>query len=82
MLIKNRRFRPDKCEDTFEKTGFGWAPGMEKKFEGTGIKTNSARYSKNFSRMKGFCLKCDKYTDKKGTSGEHCSLPGNEQCQV
>ena len=79
MLIKSRNFSPTKCEDTFEKDGFGWAPGSEKKFEGVGI--NKVRYGKNFSRMKGICRKCSKFTGKKGTNGEHCSLPTNEHCQ-
>ena len=34
MLIKSRNFSPTKCEKTFEKDGFGWAPGQEKKFKG------------------------------------------------
>lgn len=79
MLIKSRNFSPTKCEDTCEKDGFGWAPGEEKKFEGT--HTNSPRYGKNYQLMKGICRKCDKFTGKKGTAGEHCSLPANEHCQ-
>ena len=55
MLIKSRNFSPTKCENTFEKDGFGWAPGQEKRFEGVGI--NSVRYGKNFSMMKGVCKK-------------------------
>ena len=83
MLIKTRNFSldKDKMEGTFDKgDGLGWAPGYEKKFEGTVV--NKIRYGKNFSRMKGFCLKCDKFTGKKGTTGEHCGLPSNEHCQV
>ena len=34
MLIKSRNFSPTKCENTFEKDNFGWAPGQEKKFKG------------------------------------------------
>lgn len=34
MLIKSRNFSPTKCESTFEKDGFGWAPGQEKLFKG------------------------------------------------
>jgi len=79
ISIRSRNFTPNKCEGTWEKDGFGWAPGSEKKQEGVGI--NTIRYGKNFSRMKGYCLKCDKFTDKKGTAGEHCSLPVNEHCQ-
>jgi len=79
MLIKSRNFSPTKCENTFEKDGFGWVPGQEKKFKGRG--SNSIRYGKNFSRMQDTCLGCDKHTGKKGTAGEHCSLPVNEHCQ-
>lgn len=79
MLLKSRNFSPTKCENTFEKDGFGWAPGQEKKFEGTVI--NRIRYGKNFSMMIGACRKCDKSTGEKGTAGEHCSLPANEHCQ-
>ena len=78
MLIKTRNFSPTKCENTFEKDGFGWAPGQEKRFKG---RLNSIRYGKNFARMQGGCRKCDKFTGKKGTTGEHCSLPINEHCQ-
>lgn len=81
MLIKSRNFSPTKCENTFEKDGFGWAPGQEKKFEGVGIKVNSPRYGKNYSRAFGICSGCDKFTGKEGTKGEHCSLPANERCQ-
>ena len=80
MLIKSRNFSPTKCENTWEKDGFGWAPGQEKKFEGT--QSNSARFTKNYSLMKGDCEKCDKRTGKKGTAGEHCSLPANEHCHI
>lgn len=79
MLIKSRNFSPNKCEKTFEEDGFGWAPGQEKKFEGS--HKNSARYGKNYQLMKGICGKCDKFTDKEGTAGEHCALPANEHCQ-
>jgi hypothetical protein len=79
MLIKSRNFSPTKTENTFEKDGFGWAPGQEKKFEGT--HRNSPRYGKNYSRIFGTCRGCDKYTFKSGTAGEHCSLPANEHCQ-
>jgi len=82
MLIKSRNFTPNKCEKTFEADGFGWAPGYEKKFEGS--HKNSQRYGKNYSRMKGMCLKCDKYKpDVKvtGSGCEYCSLPENEHCQ-
>lgn len=79
ILIKSRNFSPTKCERTFEKDGFGWAPGQEKKFEGQVI--NRIRYGRNYSRAFGTCLKCDKFTGKTGTKGEHCSLPANEHCQ-
>lgn len=81
MLIKSRNFSPTKCENTFERDGYGWAPGQEKKFEGRGIDTNSPRYGKNYSRMTGLCAKCDKFTDIDKATGEHCSLPANERCQ-
>lgn len=81
MLIKTRKFSPTKTENTFEKDGFGWAPGMEKKFEGKSINTNSPQYGKNYSLAFGHCKKCDKYTGNKGNKGEHCSLPANEHCQ-
>ncbi|KKN73183.1 hypothetical protein LCGC14_0403560 [marine sediment metagenome] len=80
MLIKSRNFSPTKCEGTYEKDGFGWAPGQEKKFEGT--QSNSARYTKNYSLAFGACKKCDKYEGKPSTDGSHCSLPINEHCQV
>ncbi len=79
MLIKSRNFSPTKCEDTFEKSGFGWAPGQEKHFEGT--QSTSARYTKNYSQMTGDCVKCDKYKGEPSTDGSHCSLPTNEHCQ-
>jgi hypothetical protein len=79
MLIKSRNFSPTKCENTWEKDGFGWAPGQEKRFEGTVI--NKIRYGKNYEHMMGTCKKCDKYTGKTGTNGEHCALPANEHCQ-
>ena len=81
MLIKTRNFSlsKEKMEGTFDKgDGLGWAPGYEKKFEGVGI--NKIKYGKNYSKMKGVCKKCDKFTDKTGV-GEHCSLPVNEHCQ-
>ncbi len=78
--IKSRNFSPTKCENTFEKDGYGWAPGQERKFEGS--HKNSTRYGKNYARMKGDCLECDKSTGKKGTAGEHCGLPANEHCQM
>ena len=77
--IKTRNFSPNKTERTFDKAGFGWAPGYEKKFEGTGI--NRIRYGKNYSQMKRVCKKCDKFTGKEGTAGEHCRLPADEHCQ-
>ena len=70
----------DKQEGTFDKgDGLGWAPGYEAKSEGLGI--NTIRYGKNFSRMKGTCKKCDCFTGKNGTNGEHCSLPLSEGCK-
>ena len=78
MLIKSRNFSPTKCENTFEKDGFGWAPGQEKRYK---CRVNKIRYNKNFSRGQGTCLKCDKFKGKKAKVGEHCSLPANEHCQ-
>lgn len=83
MLIKTRNFslEKEKMEGTFDKgDGLGWAPGYEKKFEGT--QSNSARYTKNYSQMQGVCKKCDKHKGKPSTNGSHCSLPINEHCQV
>ena len=77
--IKSRNFSPTKCENTWEKDGFGWAPGQEKKFEGQVV--NRIRYGKNYQQAVGICNKCDKFTGKTGTNGEHCSLPANEHCQ-
>jgi len=80
MLIKTRNFSPGKQEKTFENDGFGWAPGQEKKFEGTEQRDN-IRYGKNYQRMRGVCKRCENYTGvKTGTKGEHCSLPLNEGC--
>jgi len=78
ITIKSRNFSPTKTENTWEKDGVGWAPGSEKKFDG--VVSNSIRYGKNFSFMKGTCKKCENKTDKKGTNGEHCALPRNEGC--
>lgn len=80
MLIKSRKFSATKCEGTYEKDGFGWAPGQEKRFEGT--QANSTRYTKNYSQMTGVCKKCDKYKGKSSTDGSHCTLPINEHCQA
>ncbi len=79
MLIKSRNFSPTKCENTFEKDGFGWAPGQEKKFEG--VVVNRKNYGKNYNRGTGVCEKCDKFKGKKSAVSEHCSLPVNEHCQ-
>ncbi len=80
MLIKSRNFSPTKCEDTWEKSGFGWAPGQEKRF--VGVVKNSILYGKNYELMRGTCKKkCDKYTGEEGTNGEHCILPASEHCQ-
>ena len=81
IKVRNFSLNKDKMEGTFDKRadGLGWGPGYEKKFEG--VERNSIRYGKNYQKMAGICLKCDKCTGKKGTAGEHCSLPGNEACQ-
>ena len=90
MLIKTRNFslNKDKMEGTFDKgDGLGWAPGYEKKFEGVGRgrperTLGRARYTKGHSRMKGDCLKCDKFNPKaKGATGQHCKLPEMMECQ-
>jgi len=82
MLIKSRNFSPTKCERTWDEGGgLGWAPGSEKKFEGSGIKTNSPRYGKNWQLMTGKCATCDKYKGKYKGVGNHCKLPENERCQ-
>ena len=83
MLTKVRNFslNKDKMEGTFDKgDGLGWAPGYEKRFEGVG--GNNIRYGKNYSQMKGHCLKCDCFTGETGTNGEQCSLPMNESCKL
>lgn len=79
MLIKSRNFSPTKCENTFEKDGFGWAPGREKKFKGSIL--NRVRYGKNYNRAMGICEGCDKFKGKKAAVSKHCSLPANEHCQ-
>lgn len=79
MLIKSRNFTANKSEESWEKSGFGWNPDYVKRFEGQGI--DKIRYGKNFSQGTGVCKKCDKFTGKTGTKGEHCSLPANEHCQ-
>ena len=79
MLIKSRNFSPKKCEGTFEKDGFGWAPGQEKKFEGMGI--NKIKFGKGYSLAFGDCQECSKFTGKVKVAGQHCSLPENEHCE-
>ena len=81
ITIKNRNFSPTKCENTWEKDGVGLNPAYAKGFEGSRTFSNSMRYGKNYSLMKKLCKKCDKFTEKSGTNGEHCSLPVNERCQ-
>ena len=77
--IKTRNFTANKTERNFvEGGGLGWAPGQERKFEGTGI--NTIRYGKNHSKIFGTCKKCKQFTEKKGTAGEHCSLPRDKAC--
>ncbi len=72
--IKSRNFSPTKTENTFEKSGFGWAPGQEKKFEGMGI--NQARYAKNYQNAAGICKTCLNVDKSKlnTCTGEHCKL--------
>ena len=80
MLIKSRNFSPTKTEGTYEKDGFGWAPGQEKKFEGMGI--NKIKFGKGYSLAFGECQKgCSKFTGKTKVAGQHCSLPENEHCE-
>lgn len=70
---KNKDFRPNKGELTFEEGGgVGWYPDYVKKFEGTGI--NPTTYGKNYERMMGTCKKCEHYepgNDEK-SDGSHC----------
>ena len=83
ILIKNSNphdFRP-KPVGSWEKDGTGFNPAYIKEVEGSRVFSNSVRYGKNYSLMKGLCGKCDKNTDKDGTNGEHCALPVNEHCQ-
>lgn len=79
MLIKSRNFSPTKTENTFEESGFGWAPGQEKKFKG--IRINKIKYGKGISLAFGDCKTCSKFTGIKKVSGQHCSLPENEHCE-
>lgn len=51
MLIKSRNFSPTKCEATFEKDGFGWAPGQEKKFEGKRTPVAVKNYRKGYDNI-------------------------------
>ncbi len=74
----NKYFNTSKCETTFDKDGFGFAPGYEKKFEG--VEVDRIRLDKNLARFHGLCKNCDKHTGKKGTNGEHCDQPVNESC--
>ncbi len=79
MLTKSRNFSPTKCESTYEKDGFGWAPGYEKKFEGAIL--DPERYEKNYARMQGLCRKCfqfDSAVDK--ADGSHCLLGKGKKC--
>ena len=80
MLIKSRNFSPTKCENTFEKDGFGLAPGYEKRFEGTEV--DKTRYDKNYSRMMGLCDNCPEF-DKSvpRADGSHCKMGKGVPCQ-
>lgn len=77
MLIKSRNFSPTKCEGTFEKTGFGWAPGQEKRFI---AKFDRKRFGKGHSLAFGTCKGCARYTGSKRI-GEHCNLPADIHCE-
>lgn len=86
IKVRNFSLNKDKMEGTFDKRsdGLGWAPGYEHKFEGVGREgaLDKVRYSKGYSRMKGFCLKCDKFDpNATGAQGQHCVLPETERCQ-
>ena len=79
--IKVRNFTPKKCEDTFEKDGFGWAPGQEKHFKGGRISRDNEKYGKNFARLLMLCKKCklfDKSIQK--ADGSHCKLGKGRKC--
>lgn len=82
VAIRKRNFRldHDKQHGTFDKSadGLGWGPEYVAKSEG--VVVNRIRYAKNFQLMKKICLKCDRFTDSKGTVGEHCNLASNEGC--
>ncbi|KKL15521.1 hypothetical protein LCGC14_2504740 [marine sediment metagenome] len=77
--IKSRNFSPTKCEDTFEKSGFGWAPGQEKNFKG--MRINKIKLGKGVSLAFGDCKLCSKFTGKVKIAGQHCNLPENEHCE-
>ena len=51
MLIKSRNFSPTKCENTFERDGFGWAPGQEKKFKGKRTPEAIENYRNNYDKI-------------------------------
>ncbi|KKN73456.1 hypothetical protein LCGC14_0400310 [marine sediment metagenome] len=51
MLIKSRNFSPNKTELTFEQSGFGWAPGQEKKFEGRRTPGAVKNFRKGYDRI-------------------------------
>ena len=78
--IKTRNFSATKCEKTFDgPDGLGFAPGYEKRFEGTDI--DKQRFDKNYCRMKGICKRCeqfDKTADK--ADGSHCKLGKGVKC--
>jgi len=80
MLIKSRNFSPTKCEGTYDHGGLGWAPGYEKRFEGTEV--DKTRYDKNYARMMGQCDTCPEF-DKTATKadGSHCKLGKGVPCQ-
>ncbi len=79
IAIKTRNFSPNKTELTYEQSGFGWAPGQEKRFEGMGV--NRIKYGKNYNRGKDVCVGCDKFKGTNSAVSEHCSLPASEYCQ-
>lgn len=49
--IKSRNFSPTKCEDTFEESGFGWAPGQEKKFNGKRTPKAIRNFNDNYDKI-------------------------------
>ncbi len=64
-----------------EKCERGLTEKYKMKFEGT-EQRNRFLYGKNYSRMKGKCVKCKNFDPKKSKSvdGSHCKLPADKHC--